>query len=363
MAEVRLEKLTKRFGETKVLQAIDLTIHDGEFFTIVGPSGCGKSTILNLISGLEEPTSGEIYFDGRSVSNLFPRERDVAMVFQSYALYPHMTVYENLAFPLRMKRTPSGEIDRQVRKVAELLDLSAVISHRPRELSGGQRQRVALGRAMVRQPRVFLLDEPLSNLDAQLRIEMRSELKKLHGTLGATMIYVTHDQAEAMTLSERMAVLQEGVIQQCGTPREVYGRPANLFVASFIGSPPMNLLGGRLTATTPNAIHLGNDASYELSSEAFERIRAAKTAGRIMLGIRPEHIHLARVNGQKRWMAQISMVEPMGSEIWIELNWVNHTLRVKAPANFDGKIGETVYLEMDAKNVHFFDAETGIRIS
>jgi multiple sugar transport system ATP-binding protein len=363
MAEVRLKGIIKRFGGNEILKNIDLTIHDGEFFTLVGPSGCGKSTLLHLIAGLETLTEGQIYFDGHEISHLPPKDRDVALVFQSYALYPHMSVFENLAFPLRMKKQPSAEIDLQVRKVAELLGLTLVLSHKPQALSGGQRQRVALGRAIVRQPRVFLLDEPLSNLDAQLRIEMRSELKKLHQSLKVTMIYVTHDQAEAMTLSERMAVLHQGIIQQCGTPKEIYDRPSNVFVAGFIGSPPMNLLNGSITVDPPGAIHLGESTFGELSIETIDRIRASIATDRILLGIRPEHVRSSRVKGPKAIAAQVFLVEPMGSEVWLEAVWTGYKLRVKAPVDFDPKIGETVYLEMDEEKVQFFDVETGKRIS
>jgi multiple sugar transport system ATP-binding protein len=362
MAEVRLEGLTKRFGKTEVLNGFDLTIHYGEFFTLVGPSGCGKSTLLHMIAGLETLTAGEIYFDGQPVSSLPPKARDVAIVFQNYALYPHMTAYENLAFPLRMKKLPRAEIDRHVRKAAELLGLSPFISRRPRELSGGQRQRVALGRAIVRQPRLFLLDEPLSNLDAQLRIEMRSELKKLHQTLKATMIYVTHDQAEAMTLSDRMAVLREGSLQQCGTPKAVYDQPANLFVASFIGSPPMNLLSGSLSSSPGFAIDLGKDIQYDLTAETYERAKFAVPTGRVIFGVRPEHIRLSRAKEPKAKIVQVSVIEPIGSEIWIELILGEHRIRAKTPPDFDVQAGEKISLEMDEKNFHFFNAETGSRI-
>ncbi len=341
MSEVRLERVTKRFGTTEILRDVNLTIYDGEFFTLVGPSGCGKSTLLHLIAGLENLTDGQIYFDDQPISHLSPKDRDVALVFQSYALYPHMTVYENLAFPLRMKKQPVTEIDRQIQKAAELLGLTSVLSHRPKALSGGQRQRVALGRAMVRQPRVFLLDEPLSNLDAQLRIEMRSELKKLHQSLKVTMIYVTHDQAEAMTLSDRMAVLHKGVIQQCGTPQEIYNQPTNLFVAGFMGNPPMNLLSGNLTVRAP---------------------RTSIPRDRIILGVRPEHIHPSRAKGREAITAQVFLVEPMGSEIWLEVVCDGSRLKVKASADFDVKAGETIYIKIDERKVQVFDNVTGSRI-
>jgi multiple sugar transport system ATP-binding protein len=363
MTEVRLERLTKRFGAAEVLKAVDLTIHSGEFFTIVGPSGCGKSTLLNLIAGLEDPSQGTIAFDGRPVQQLGPRERDVAMVFQSYALYPHMTVYENLAFPLRMKKRPTKEIDRKVRDTAEMLGLAAVLTRRPRELSGGQRQRVALGRAMVRHPRLFLLDEPLSNLDAQLRIEMRSELKRLHGALKATMIYVTHDQAEAMTLSDRIAVLHRGVVQQCGTPKEVYERPTNLFVAGFIGHPPMNLLPGTLRSDPAPTVWFGAGAGLRISDATRDRLENVPEGGRVVLGLRPEHVRLRKDGAGPERSVRLELIEPMGSEVWLELVWGDRRLRARAPADFDGTVGRAFELEVDESRLHFFDPEKEGRIS
>jgi multiple sugar transport system ATP-binding protein len=262
-----------------------------------------------------------------------------------------------------MKKQPPAEIDRQDRNVVELLGLTSVLSHRPQALSGGQRQRVALGRAIVRQPKVFLFDEPLSNLDAQLRIEMRSELKKLHQSLKTTMVYVTHDQGEAMTLSDRMAVLHQGVIQQCGTPKDIYDQPINLFVAGFMGSPSMNLLSGSLTADPSLGIHLGEDIYYELSNEVIERMKAGVPKGCIIMGIRPEHVRPSRVKAPNARMAQVILVEPMGSEVWLEVIWAGNRVKVKAPADLEVKIGETIYLEIDEKKVHFFDVTTGARIS
>ena len=351
MAEVRLKAVTKQFGEKGVLRGIDLTIEEGMFFTLVGPSGCGKSTLLNLIAGLESPTGGEILFDGAPVNDLAPKERDVAVVFQSYALYPHMTVYENIAFPLRMKKEPAAEIDRRVREVAALLGLAPLLPQRPGSLSGGQRQRVALGRAIVRQPRLFLFDEPLSNLDARLRIEMRSELKQLHRRLKTTMIYVTHDQAEAMTLSDRMAVLHQGTIQQEGTPKEIYARPANLFVAEFIGSPPMNLLRGRRVAE-----------GIEVEGVLFRLPgRRALPSEAVVVGIRPEDLNLSPP-AEGETTAEIILIESIGAEVWVELNWGSRTIRATAPADFAGKPGERVGLTIDPNKAHLFDPETGRRI-
>lgn len=354
MAEVRLTGVTKQFGEKEVLRRIDLTIEEGTFFTLVGPSGCGKSTLLNLIAGLESPTSGEILFDGKPVNDLAPKDRDVAVVFQSYALYPHMTVYENIAFPLRMKKERATEIDRRVREVAELLGLTPLLPQRPGSLSGGQRQRVALGRAIVRKPRLFLFDEPLSNLDARLRIEMRSELKQLHRRLKTTMIYVTHDQAEAMTLSDRMAVLHQGTIQQKGTPKEIYARPANLFVAEFIGSPPMNLLRGRRVG---ERIEIAEGVVFRLET------KGAVPSGEVILGIRPEELRLSRPADGIEADAEIVLIESIGPEVWVELAWGGRTVRATAPADFDGAPGERVGLTIDLNKVHLFDPEIGRRIN
>src|SRR5579884_1894103 len=355
MAAVRLEMVTKRFGEKEILREMNLTVEEGTFFTLVGPSGCGKSTLLNLIAGLESPTSGEILFDGKSVNDLAPKDRDVAVVFQSYALYPHMTVYENIAFPLRMRKTARVDIDRRVRDVADLLGLAPLLAQHPAALSGGQRQRVALGRAIVRQPRLFLFDEPLSNLDARLRIEMRSELKRLHRRLQATMIYVTHDQAEAMTLSDRMAVLHQGTIQQEGTPKEIYAKPAHLFVAEFIGSPPMNLLPGRRVA---GGIELVRGDLFRLAEERL----AAVPSEEIILGIRPEDLHLSRWPQGAERTVEVVLIESIGAELWVEFIWGGRTLRAIAPADFDGTPGEEAGLTIDPNRVHLFDSKKGNRI-
>ncbi len=324
MAEVRLEGLCKRAGSAEIIPDLTLTIHDGEFFVLVGPSGCGKSTLLHLIAGLDAPTTGRIWFDGRDVTLLAPRERDIALVFQSYALYPHMTVAENLAFPLRVgPRT--ADLDRQrieeeVGRVAGLLGLEPLLGRRPRELSGGQRQRVALGRALIRKPSVFLLDEPLSNLDAQLRAGMRAELRRLHDELGITMIYVTHDQTEAMTLADRLAVLDHGRLQQVGTPQDLYDLPGNVFVAGFIGYPSMNTF----------------EASVDGQEAVAGSIRMPIPAGAtldhgnaVTLGVRPEDIRVQtikgsgaisdneRKSGTREVIGAVRLIEPTGGQIWV----------------------------------------------
>lgn len=314
MASIRFENLEKRFGRITVMKDLDLTIEDREFFTFVGPSGCGKSTILNLMAGLEDLTRGNIYFDEQVVNDIPPGERDVAMIFQSYALYPHMSVFDNIAFPLKIQKHPKEKIDEEVRRVANTLGLESMLDRRPKELSGGQRQRVALGRAIVRKPRVFLMDEPLSNLDARLRLEMREELKRLHDKYQTTTVYVTHDQEEAMVMSDRIAILSEGRIQQCGTPKEVYEKPANLFVAQFIGSPPINILDGALI-----------DEVEDLKS-----LRKELPDKEVVIGVRPADIDVYASEQEGALTAKVTLLEPTGSDLWVVGRW--HDQRIKGRA-------------------------------
>ncbi len=354
MAEIKLENVNKAFKDTVVIRDMYLTIADGEFFTFLGPSGCGKSTILNMITGLEPVTSGNIYFDNILVNDLSPKERDVAMVFQSYALYPHMTVYENIAFPLRMKKTDKTTIREEVKKVAAILGLEDLLHRKPKELSGGQRQRVALGRAIVRKPKVFLMDEPLSNLDARLRIEMRAELKRLHRELKTTVVYVTHDQAEAMGLSERIAVLNMGEIQQCATPLEIYTRPANTFVAGFIGSPSMNFFEAEVLSRRP--LRAG------CNSRVFEpEVSTTPEAGTLLLGIRPEDI---TVSSEEKTDTEVivELVELESSIVWIDMRWKETRLKGKASIDENISAGEKVCLKMPDEKIHVFDMETGRRL-
>src|SRR5574341_67206 len=320
MAEVRLEGLGKRYGGTTVLAGLTLTIRDGELFTLVGPSGCGKSTLLNLLAGLAAPSAGRILFDGRDVTSVEPRARDVAVVFQSYALYPHMTVEENLAFPLRVAGMDRGRRREEVRGVARRLGIETMLHRRPRELSGGQRQRVALGRALIRKPRVFLLDEPLSNLDAPLRASMRAELRRLHDELEITMIYVTHDHTEAMTLGDRLAVMEQGSVRQVGTPEEIYQRPADAFVAGFIGHPPMNLLQARVEGRQVVAGSL----RWPLPSECVGRLG---DGDRVQLGIRPAELLVGNPSGTAARpglhggdvLGTVRRVEPTGGQLWVRV--------------------------------------------
>ncbi len=312
MAEIELHRVTKRFAGVTALKAASFTIADGELFILVGPSGCGKSTLLNMIVGLEEVSEGEIRVDGERINDLDPKDRNMAMVFQSYAIYPHMTVRENMAFPLRLARLPKGEIEDRVEDAARILELEEVLDRKPRALSGGQRQRVAMGRAIVRKPKVFLLDEPLSNLDAKLRVQMRTEILRLQRRLGTTMVYVTHDQTEAMTLGHRIAVLRKGEILQIGTPRDLYERPANLFVAGFIGSPAMNFVPARCVRGKLE-LPMG---TVELSQAQAERVRDAK--GPLVAGFRPEHLQISnRQPGSLHFEATAEVVEWLGADLLV----------------------------------------------
>ena len=329
MGQIRLEQVTKSFGDVQVIQPLDLTLEDGEFTVFVGPSGCGKSTLLRLIAGLEDVSSGRILIDGKDATALVPAKRELAMVFQSYALYPHMSVRRNIAFPLRMARMSRAEIDRRVEEAAEVLNLREYLDRRPGQLSGGQRQRVAIGRAIVREPAAFLFDEPLSNLDAALRVGMRMEISELHKKLGTTMIYVTHDQVEAMTMADRIVVLQGGIIEQVGSPLELYQRPCNQFVAGFIGSPRMNLIEGP-------------EAARE---------------GATTLGIRPEHLRLSRSEGP--WEGTVGVSEHLGSDTFLHIHGISgcDPFTVRASGEVDLRHGDAVFLTPDRARLHRFDAE------
>lgn len=364
MAEIRIESIEKRIGQKPILPPLTLTVRDGEFFVLVGPSGCGKSTLLSLLAGLDRPTAGRILFDGSDVTDLEPRERDVALVFQSYALYPHMTVRENMAFPLtvvpRANRLDRRRIEEEVHRVAGFLGLSALLDRRPRELSGGQRQRVALGRALIRKPRLFLLDEPLSNLDAQLRASMRAELLRLHKELKVTTIYVTHDQTEAMTLGDRLAVLNQGRVQQIGRPHDIYAAPANLFVAGFMGYPPMNVLSARLEMDGIQAGPLRLTRPPDAPPVDQERI--------LTVGLRPEDMMVGPVNdarGERAGSGVVRLTEPSGPTLWVtvELKDRNEAITVigSAQAGFTPKIGDRVAVTAPRATLHLFDPMTGRR--
>ncbi len=351
MAEVRLDGIEKRFEGVVAVRRLDLLVRDRELLTLLGPSGCGKSTVLNVVAGLEAPTAGTVTIGDRDVTALEPEQRDVAMVFQSYALYPHMTVFGNIAFPLRLRRAGRDTIDRRVRDVAERLGIAPLVDRRPAELSGGQRQRVALARALVREPRVFLLDEPLSNLDAQLRTETRAEIKRLHAEFKTTTIYVTHDQTEAMTLSDRIAVMKDGALQQLGSPDEIYRAPANRFVAGFVGSPGMNFVPGRISG-----------GGVELPGARVPLRAAGATAdgGRdVVVGIRPEDLELGTADGAR---GEVYAVERLGSEALVVVQWNGTRVTAHAPASFPAKAGDAVSFRFAADRIVLFDAEDGKRL-
>ncbi len=366
MATVRLENVRKVYDNGKVAVAdASLTVADGELLVLVGPSGCGKTTLLRAIAGLESITSGTIVIDGRTVNDLAPRERDIAMVFQNYALYPHMTVAENLAFGLKLRGHPRPEIEKRVADAARMLGLEDLLHARPRRLSGGQRQRVALGRALVREPKVFLLDEPLSNLDAKLRVAMRVEIARLHHRLGATMIYVTHDQIEAMTLGQRIVVLNDGKVQQIDTPMRLYEQPTNLFVAGFLGSPAMNFFRGRLRDDVL-ALEM-EGASLPLDGLRGSSLPLDALRGRrIVLGLRPEHLQCARADAstsQVHFDATLEVIEPVGNEIFLNLRFGSIALVARVPPQLLPAPGATLRLAFDPSNLHAFDAADGRRIA
>jgi multiple sugar transport system ATP-binding protein len=354
LATVSLRRLGKSYGAVEVVKAIDCEINDGEFVVLVGPSGCGKSTTLRMIAGLEPISSGEVRIGERLVNALPPRERDVAMVFQDYALYPHKTVYENMAFSLRMRGTPKDEIRPRVAEAAAMLGIEALLERRPSQLSGGQRQRVAMGRAIVRRPQVFLFDEPLSNLDAKLRGQVRAEIKKLHQTIGTTTVYVTHDQVEAMTMADRIVIMRDGSIEQDGTPDELYNQPASTFVAGFIGAPAMNFVD----VTIENG-HARLSSGERLPLGPRYGSVATKAEGKAaILGIRPEHFQPAERSSQ-RLSGTVQIVEPLGSDTLVHLEIAGGTLTARLPPEARPSVGETIEVGIDADKPHLFDVETG----
>ncbi|MER8466561.1 sn-glycerol-3-phosphate ABC transporter ATP-binding protein UgpC [Mesorhizobium sp. M1396] len=354
MASVAIGEVYKSFGSVEILHGVSVDIKDGEFVTLVGPSGCGKSTLLRMIAGLEKISRGQIAIGERVVNNVAPKERDVAMVFQNYALYPHMTVAENMAFSLMLKGVSKTESDAGVRRAAEILGLMPLLSRYPRQLSGGQRQRVAMGRAIVRDPQVFLFDEPLSNLDAKLRVQMRAEIKELHQRLKTTTVYVTHDQIEAMTMADKIVVMHDGVVEQIGPPLELYDRPNNLFVASFIGSPAMNLLKGEIATDGPPSFRGAGGISVPLAAPL-----PIGSGGPVVLGIRPEHLRLS----DQGIPVTVVVVEPTGSEVQL----IGRTSGGdEIVANFRERHsftpGETIQLAAEPGLIHLFNGETGQRL-
>jgi sn-glycerol 3-phosphate transport system ATP-binding protein len=358
MATVSIRDVKKSFGETEVVHGISMEITDGEFVVMVGPSGCGKSTLLRMVAGLESISSGEIAIDGKVVNDLEPKDRDIAMVFQNYALYPHMSVHDNMAYGLKIRGLPKSEIDARVNRAAEILELSKLLKRRPRELSGGQRQRVAMGRAIVREPKVFLFDEPLSNLDAKLRVQMREELQALHRRLGTTTLYVTHDQVEAMTLAHRMLVMSIGKTEQIGAPLEVYTRPATTFVAGFIGSPPMNLIAGRVD---PGGASLAAQGDTRIKlPQAYPQLGERS----VLLGVRPEHMEIC-AESEALLVPQVDFIELLGSDSLV----YGHIGQDKASPRVAARLHASVKpqdghlpLRFAAENLHLFDPDTGKRI-
>jgi multiple sugar transport system ATP-binding protein len=360
MSAVVLKDVVKRFGETRVIEGLNLEIRDHEFMVLVGPSGCGKSTALRMIAGLEEITGGTITIGDRVVNDVPPKDRDIAMVFQSYALYPHMSVRENLAFGLKLRKTPAPEIERLVKEAADILDIERLLDRKPKELSGGQRQRVAVGRAIVRKPAVFLFDEPLSNLDAKLRVQMRAEIKKLQARLRTTTIYVTHDQVEAMTMGNRIAILSAGVLQQVGTPLEVYERPANLFVAGFIGTPPMNFVHG--TVEGGGSALRASGFSLPVPARLRDGVR---DGARVVAGIRPENV--LEPGRTPRGQAvpvpvTVEIAEPLGDEVIVHARAGDDMVVFKRDPHRLPAIGDRLEVQIELDALHLFDAETQRRL-
>jgi len=364
MASIEISNAVKSYGAVDVLHGIDLDIQDGEFIVLVGPSGCGKSTLLRMIAGLEDITSGAISIGGTVVNELQPKDRDIAMVFQSYALYPHMSVAENMSYALTLRKTAREKIADAITNVAEILGLTALLERRPKALSGGQRQRVAMGRAIVRKPQAFLFDEPLSNLDARLREQMRTEIRKLHRRLGATSVYVTHDQIEAMTMADRIVAMHDGIIQQVGSPVEIYDRPANIFVASFIGSPAMNFLKGAYE------IAQNGTAGIRLTDGAFVPVlpaRGATANQTVTLGARPEHIAIAAdENGENGGNggipARVELIEPMGLSTLVHVSLAGNPVKIFTLDRPDFAVDSFIHITFDMEKIHVFDTETELRL-
>lgn len=360
MAKVLLKNVYKIYGlDIMAVKDFNLEIEDKEFIVLVGPSGCGKSTTLRMIAGLEEISKGEIYIEDTLVNDVEPKDRDIAMVFQNYALYPHMSVYENMAFGLKLKKMPKVEIDNKVKQVARILDIEENLKRRPSQLSGGQRQRVAIGRAMVREPKVFLMDEPLSNLDAKLRVQMRIEIAKLHKKLNSTFIYVTHDQIEAMTLGTRIVVMNEGIIQQVGTPSNIYNNPNNMFVAGFIGSPQMNFIDGKIIYENHSVhVKIGHN---EIKISECKKIKLKEYIGKeVILGIRPENItcYKYKIKGMDLIECNIEMIENMGSDQYVHVKFEDTNLIARCPQEHELKYGESIYLNFNEERINIFHKES-----
>jgi multiple sugar transport system ATP-binding protein len=366
MSSLTIRSIKKRFGPVEVLKGIDIELESGEFLVLLGSSGCGKSTLLNIIAGLVDPTEGEILIGARDVTDIHPKDRDIAMVFQSYALYPNMSVARNLTFGLEIRKTSRAERDAALKRVASLLQIEHLLDRKPAQLSGGQRQRVAIGRALVREPKVFLFDEPLSNLDAKLRAEMRTEIKKLHQRLATTIVYVTHDQIEAMTLASRIAIMRDGVVQQFAAPEEIYERPANMYVAGFIGSPSMNFLRGRLeTAAGRLGVQVasGGGDGRPAWLPLPQAPRSAQAGQEVTLGIRPETVSLANGDGSSCLDAVIDVLEPTGADTMAVASVSGHPVTARLKPGDVREVGRPVRLAVDMSRASLFDPATELRIS
>jgi len=362
MEKIRFEHLTKKFGEVVAVDDLNLTVYDKELIVLLGPSGCGKTTTLRLIAGLEFPTGGRVIMNGEDLTCVHPKDRKMSMVFQSYALYPHMTAFDNIAFPLKIKKLHLNEIQKKVREVAELLNIEDLLHRKPKELSGGERQRVALGRAIVKEPEVFLMDEPLSNLDAKLRVFLRGELKSLQKKLGITTIYVTHDQVEAMSMADRIAVMNRGELQQVSPPDELYHNPTTSFVAGFIGTPPMNLIDCSFIEKSGRAFLDAGEFTIDVS-DLEGTLKTTATGSELVLGVRPEDVLIlqgkAKENGD--FVASVHTIEPLGLEVIVTVRKGDKLLCIRVPSDFRASIGEEVGVSINKQKVHIFDAKTGKR--
>lgn len=358
MAKVRLKNLTKRFGNVVAVNNVSFEVKDKGFLVLLGPSGCGKTTTLRCIAGLETLDEGEIYIGDTLVNELLPKDRDVSMVFQSYALYPHMKVFGNIAFPLKMRKVPKNEIKERVKHTAELLRITHLLDRKPKHLSGGEAQRTALGRAIVRNPRVFLMDEPLSNLDAKLRVYMRVELKRLQKDLGVTTVYVTHDQVEAMTMADEVAIMNQGVLQQLGDAYKIFNYPANLFVAGFIGSPPMNFIDCTFTERNGSCFLDAGTFILPIPDDISKIIKEEPTGSELILGVRPEDVSLGKKRTPEKLVeAEIYVIEPLGSEIIVDLKVGDNLVKVKT-TDFTMNIGKKVWVGFNKEKMHLFDKKT-----
>ena len=368
MADLKLKNIYKVYpGNVTAVKDFNLDIEDKEFLVLVGPSGCGKSTTLRMIAGLEEISSGELYIGGKLVNDVAPKDRDIAMVFQNYALYPHMTVYDNMAFGLKLRKTPKADIEKRVREAARILDIEHLLDRKPKALSGGQRQRVALGRAIVREPKVFLMDEPLSNLDAKLRVQMRTEISKLHKRLGTTFIYVTHDQTEAMTMGSRIVVMKDGLIQQVESPQYIYDHPANLFVAGFIGSPQMNFIDSKIAEKDGKLYVEFDGSSLPISEDKAAIIKEKGYAGKeVIFGIRPENLHdeesFLSEHPEYVVPAKVEVTELMGSETYLYMKVADTDVIARVDSSSRAKAEEAIKLGFDMTKIHMFDKETELSI-